>query len=143
ARLPHGDKQIGDGLMTRCRRLGAAENETPIGPLSERGPYLLPVDHPLVALALGPGLHVRQLGAGVRLGEPLAPELLALDDRRQEAALLLRRAERHHRGSEQGLADVSEPPRAASARVLFVEDDLLHQRQAAAPVFLGPADAGP
>ena len=52
-------------------------------------------------------------------------------------------AEGDERRAEQAFSDVTEPPRRASTRVLFVEDDLLGERRAAPAVFLGPADARP
>ena len=104
-----------------------------------------PCDDPLAGgvVADGPGLEVGEVGAGVGLAVALAPQLLAVDDARQEALLLLGRAEGDHRGAEQGLPDVADPARGPGPHVLLVVDDLLVQRQAAAAVLLGPAHARP
>ena len=80
----------------------------------------------------GGGGHGRQVRPGARLGVALAPQLLDRHDRRQEPALLLRRAERDQRRPEQFLAQVADPGGRAAAGVLLVEDDLLRQRGARA-----------
>ena len=41
-------------------------------------PDLLAVEHPLVAVELGPAAQAAEVGAGVRLGVPLAPHVLAV-----------------------------------------------------------------
>ncbi len=102
-----------------------------------------PCEHPLVAVEVRARLHVGEIRAGVRLRVALAPDLLARDDRRQEAPLLLVGAEGDDGRAEQSLADVTEAAGSAGARVLLVEDHLLHQRRAAAAVLARPADAGP
>ncbi len=43
-----------------------------------RGPDLLAVDHPVVAVALGLGADAGHVGPGGRLGEELAPHFLAV-----------------------------------------------------------------
>ncbi len=48
-----------------------------------------PLTHVLVAAALGGGLDRRDVRAGVRLGEPEAPEDRLVDERREPLALLL------------------------------------------------------
>ena len=48
-----------------------------------------PVEHPVVAVAAGEGLHARRVGAGARLGEPEAADHLALRHPRQPLLLLL------------------------------------------------------
>ena len=54
-----------------------------------RRPDLLAVDHPLVAVELGAAPEVAEVGAGVRLGVALAPDVLAGEDAREEVLLLL------------------------------------------------------
>ncbi len=93
AGLPHRHEQVREALVLRRLRVGAAEDEAPVGDARERRPDLLAGDDPLVAVALGAALHAAEVGAGVRLGVALAPELLGAEDRRQEAALLLLGAE--------------------------------------------------
>ena len=82
--------------------VGAAERRsTSRTSLRQRGPDLLPGDDPLVAVEPARVVHVGQVGAGVGLGVALAPELLAAQDRRQEAALLLVGAEGEERRADQ------------------------------------------
>jgi len=78
----HGDQQVGETLVALRIGVGAADEEAPVRPFGPGGPYLLAVDHPLVALEAGLGLHVGEVGAGVGLRVALAPDLLALQDRR-------------------------------------------------------------
>ena len=86
---------------------------------------------------------VREVGAGAGLGVPLAPQLLDRRDPRQEALLLLLGAEGDQGRSEQLLTEVVDPGGGVRRGVLLVEDHLLEQRQPAAAVLLGPAEAGP
>ena len=129
--------------MLRRVPVRPAEHEAPVGPLRERRPHLLTGDHPLVAVALGAGLHVGEVGAGVRLGVALAPDLGAGEDPGEEPALLLVGAEVDDGRPEKPLADDPDAPRALRSRVLLVEDDLLREREAAAAELLGPPDPDP
>ena len=78
-----------------------------------------PVTHPLVAVALGRGGERREVGAGARLAEQLAPHLLVAHDRRQEAQPLLLGAVREQRRRGEVEAERVEPAevvRAAARR---------------------------
>ena len=66
--------------MLRGVGIGAGEQEDVVGVLRLGGPDLLPVDDPLVAVELGPGLERGEVAAGIRLGEPLAPGDGAVED---------------------------------------------------------------
>ena len=57
--------------------IGAGQQDPHVGVVGARAPHLLAVDHPLVAVALGPGRQAGQVGAGARLAEQLAPHLVA------------------------------------------------------------------
>ena len=116
--------------MRRRLGIGAAHDEAPVGAVRERGPHLLTGDHPLVAVEHGARLDVREVGARVRLGEALAPQLLDRLDLREEPALLLVGAELDERGREQALAEERDPRRRVRPRVLLVEDHLLGERAA-------------
>ena len=129
--------------MARRIGVGPAHHEAPVGQVGQRRPHLLPGDHPLVAVALGPGLDVGQVAAGVGLGVALAPELGALPDRREEAGLLLGRAVVDQRRAEQPLAHDVDPPGGGGPGVLLVEDDLLGHGGAPPTVLDRPAQAGP
>src|SRR5690606_6549197 len=100
-------------------------------------------DHPRAALEARARLHVGEVRAGVGLRVALAPDLLAAQDRRQEATLLGVAPERDQRRPEQPLADVAEPAGPAGARVLLVPDHLLQERQLAAAQRARPAEPDP
>ena len=70
--------------------IGAHEQEAPVGHVAHAGPHLLAVDHEVIAVEHRARLEIGQVGARVRLGEALAPELLGGEDARQEAPLLRR-----------------------------------------------------
>ena len=123
--------------------IGPAHHEAPVGQVGQGGPHLLARDDPLVAVALGPGLDVGQVAAGVGLGIALAPQLGSLTDRREEAGLLLGRAVMDQGRAEQPLAHDVDPARGGGAGVLLVEDDLLGHGGPATPVLDRPAQAGP
>ncbi len=72
-----------------CVGVGAGEDEDPVGQVAGRGPDLLTVDDPLVAVELGLAAEVAEIGTGIRLGVALAPEVFAGDDPGQEVLLLL------------------------------------------------------
>ena len=141
--LVHRHQQVREPVVSLAALLGAAHDEAPVRPLRERRPHLLPVDDPLVALTARPGLHVRQVGAGVRLGVALAPELGARHDAGQEPLLDLGRGEVDQRRTEQPLADEPGTSRTAGLGVLLVERDLEVERQPTTAVLGRPADAGP
>ena len=61
----------------------------------------------------------------------------------RKRTLLVVAAEVHDRRPEQALADDADASRAAGARVLLVEDDLLDERHAAAAVLGGPTEPDP
>ena len=68
-----------------------ATSDAAVGDVGERGPHLLAVDDPLVAVAHGAGRQAGEVGAGAGLAEQLAPDLLAGEQRPQAAALAARR----------------------------------------------------
>src|SRR5690606_15467686 len=143
AGLLHRHQQVRQAVVSLGARLGAAQHEAPVGPLRPRGPDLLALDDPLAALQARARLHVREVGAGVRLGVALAPDRLAARAAAQETLFLLLAAERGQGGREQPLADVAEPARPAGARVLLVPDHLLDQRRAAPARLARPAEPDP
>ena len=108
-----GHNRYGEAVMRRRLGIGAAHDEAPVGAVRERRPHLLAGDHPLVAVEHGAGLDVREVAAGVGLGEALAPQLLDVLDLRQEALLLLLGAELDQRRREEALTEERD---AASAR---------------------------
>ena len=90
--------------MLGDRRVGPGDQDAVAGDVRARGPNLLTVHHPLVAVTFGPGLQPCQVGAGPGLGEQLAPDLTRYDPR-QEAGLLLRGGVGDDGGAGQVLGD--------------------------------------
>ena len=68
---------------------GARHHLVEVRVAAVRGPGLGAVDDVLVAVAPGPGLHRRRVGAGVRLGEAVGAEQLAAEHVGQPLLLLL------------------------------------------------------
>ena len=85
----------------------------------------------------------REVGARLRLGEALAPDLLGGEDRLQVALLLLLGAVRDHDRAAHREAEHVGRRRRLGAGISCDEDRLLDQRRAAAAVLLGPGDPGP
>ena len=123
--------------------VGAGDEHAPLRVLGEGRPDLLPGDHPFVAVLDRRRLQRGEVGARLGLGEPLAPDLLAGEDRLQVALLLLLGAVGdHHRPAHRQAEHVGRA-RRFQARRLADEDRLLDQGRAAAAVLLRPGDPGP
>ena len=60
--------------------VGAREEDYRVGVLGVRGPDLLPVDQPLVALELRSSLQRGEIGSSARLRVALRPNRLARED---------------------------------------------------------------
>src|SRR6185312_7191342 len=86
--------------------IGADDQETVVGIMRARSPDLLAVDDPVVALLLGAAAQARNVGAGRRFGEQLAPDLLAGSELRQIAALGVLAAPGHHGRAAHAFADL-------------------------------------
>ena len=139
------DEQEAEPLVALRAGLGAGDDEDPLGEVRVGRPHLLAIDHPLrpVVGEPGAGLDVGEVGAGVRLGVALRPELLDVADRLEEAGALRVGAEGDEGRAEQLLPEVVDRRGGVGAGVLLVEDHLLPQAQPAAAVLGRPADAGP
>src|SRR5262249_31848522 len=97
-----------------------------------------------VAAQLGAGPARREIRAGVRLREALAPDLVAGEDAAQKALLLRFGAVVDERRSDQPRADADvDHVRRPQRGVLLGEDELLDRRRAAPAVFPGPVEPGP
>src|SRR6266540_1769838 len=141
--LLHRDEQVRDPLVGGRLGIGAHDCEAPVGPVGERRPDLLPVDHPLVTVEHGAGLDVREVGTGVRLRVALAPQLLGGLDLGQEALLLLIGPVRDQRRREQPLTEEADAGRRVRLGVLLVEDDLLGEARGTPAVLLRPPETDP
>ena len=93
ARRLHVDDERGDALVLRAAldgaRVGAEQEEAPLGEVRRGDPDLLAVDDVLVAVGDGRGAQVREVGAGLGLAEALAPVLVGREDAGQPLLLLL------------------------------------------------------
>ncbi len=82
--------------MLRKFGIGTGYEHAAICEMGERVPDLLPVDDPLVAIAYGPRREPGEVGARARLGEELAPDLLAREHRSQGSVAEIVAAVRDH-----------------------------------------------
>ena len=133
----HGADEVADPHVLGGRGIGAGEQDPPPGDVRIARPHLLPVDHPVVAVALGPRRERGQVGAGAGLGEQLAPELLPAEQRPEPAVLLLLGAGVHEGRPRPSDADgVDRAPHPGPPQLLV--DHQLGQRIGVEPVRRGP-----
>ncbi len=141
--LLHVHQEVREPLVLRRVRVGARHEHAPLRLVGERRPHLLAGDDPLVAVPHRARLQRGEVRAGLGLREPLAPDLLRGQDRRQVALALLLGAVRDHGRPAHREPEHVRGLRRARADDLLVEDRLLDQGRAAAAVLLRPRDAGP
>jgi hypothetical protein len=90
ARRVERDEDHAGAPVRRRVRVGDRHDDRHLGADRARGEPLVPVDHPLVALALGPGGEVGRVRAGaLGLGHREAGADLALEQGRQPAHAVL------------------------------------------------------
>ena len=138
----HVDEQARDALVLRHARVGAHEELAPVREVAERVPRLLTVDDPAVAVEHGRGAQRREVGAGVRFGEALAPDVVAAEHAGEERGLLFVGAVLDDRGRDVREAERVERARRVRAVHLLRVHDLFHHARAAPAPFLGPRDRG-
>ena len=143
ARLVHVEDEPGDALVLRRVGVGAHEQLAVVGDVRARAPDLLAGHDVLVAVARRLRAQRREIGAGLGLGEALAPHVLALEDARKVVRPLRvgsfgdeRRAGVHQ--ADEVDADV----RRVGARVLLEVHELLADRQPAAAELGRPGQTG-
>ena len=85
----HVEHEVRDPPMRLRVRVGASEQDAVAGELRQRGPDLLAVEHVLVAVAHRARRERREVAAGFRLAEQLAPDLGAVEQAGEVALLLL------------------------------------------------------
>ena len=141
--LIHRHEKERETLVALRTGFATRHHETPVAHVGERGPDLLAVDDPLVTLESGLGLHVGEIGSGVRFAVSLAPPFVAAQDAGQETRALLRSAVLDDRGREQVLTHVIGASRCFGAHVFLGPDDLLIDRRAASAEFLRPPESDP
>ena len=138
----HVHGHVREALVARRVRVAEADEDAPVGDVRERRPDLLAVEDEHVAAPLHPRAHRCEVGAGIRLGEALAPDLLGGQDLRQVRLLLLLGAVRHDRRPGHAESDHADVRRRARQRRLLEVDRLEAVRRAGAAVLLRPRQAG-
>src|SRR5262249_20766268 len=114
-----------------------------VGIMRARGPDLLAVDDPVVALLLGAGAQARDVGTGGGFGEQLAPDFLTGSEFRQIAALGLLVAPGHHGRPAHALADLERLRQLSVDAFFLLPDHALDGGSPTAAIFLWPVQAGP
>ncbi len=128
AGLVHVDDERGETLVLRRVGIGARQQQAVARHVRLRRPDLRAVHDPLVAVAHRAGREPGDVGAGARLAEQLAPDLLGGEDRAQEPLLLFAGAARDERGAAHADAHgVADPRVATPGRVERFVDDLLQR----------------
>src|ERR1700738_3723177 len=139
----HVEEEHGQALVLWHIGIGTGDQEAVVGIMRARGPDLLAVDDPVVALLLRAGAQARDVGAAGRLRKQLAPDLLAGGKLRQIMAFVLLAAERHHGRTAHALADLERLRQLAVDALFLLPDHLFDRGGAAAAIFLRPVQAGP
>ena len=122
---------------------GPHEQLAEVRHLGVRRPDLLSRHDVLVAVEHRPRPERREVASGVRLRESLAPDLIASQDRRQEALLLLGSPLHRDRRSCVEEADEIHPDVGGVRPLeLFYVDELFDRRRSPAADTLRPVDTG-
>ena len=126
----HVDEQVGEPGVALAVGIAARDEDAPVGDVRERRPDLLAVDDEVVALERESRgrAHGGEVGARVRLGEALAPDLLGREDLLQVLLLLGVGAVRDDRRAGHAEPDHAEVGRRLGARHLLEEDRLVAVR---------------
>ncbi len=139
----HVDEEVGDARVLGGVGIGAGQEHPAAGVVRARRPDLLAVHDPLVTVAHGGRAQPREVRAGPRLGEQLAPDLLAGQQRGEPAGALLVGAVRDDGRSTHGGADAEHVIGDVERLRLVPPHHLLDEGRVAAPVRARPADGGP
>ncbi len=142
-RLVEVDHEVGDAAVLGRVGIGPHEGDAPAGEAGVGGPDLLAPHQPAALGRFGDGAQRGEVGAGVGLAEELAPDLAGVEDRRQPAGLLLRRAARQQRRPGEVDADPVDRLRSTRTGVLHVVERHLDRAGASASHALGPGDRHP
>src|SRR5205823_1051497 len=84
----HVDHEVREALVFRRVGIGARDEHPPARDVRERGPHLLSVHDPLVAVAHRTRREAGHVAAGAGFAEELAPDLFTGEERTQVALLL-------------------------------------------------------
>ena len=127
--------------MLRDVEISARQADAVLGEMGVGRPDLLAVDHPLVAVAVGPRDHAREIRSRARFGHELAPHLSAVQDRR-DVLMLVRVRHAREQQIEGGPARAREVRRKLIPGGFLVEDLLVALVKAGAAQFRRQRDAG-
>ena len=143
AGLLHVEDEVGKALVLHGVPIRAREEKAPLRLVRRRRPYLLAVDHPLVAALVGARHGAGQIRARARLAEQLTPGVLAGQDALQVLLLMeigaVRQDGRGGQRADAGLGDANR----ADAGELFVDHRIERHRQVAAVPLPGPVRRTP
>src|SRR5262249_9663067 len=123
----HFDQQIADAVVLRLLRIGPDEREHPVGVARARGPDLLSIDDPEVALEHGSGAERREIAAGARLTVALTPADASEQCVADEALLLRLGAVLEQRRDEHARSLPHDLVRGARAPELLGDDRRLQR----------------
>ena len=123
--------------------VGSRDEDAEVGDVRVRRPDLLPVEHEAVAVAARGGADAGEVRAGVRLREPLAPDLVGRQQRLEVARLLLLGPAADDRRPRHPEADHPDVRRRLGPRLLLEVDRLEAGRQPPAAVLRRPRDPDP
>src|SRR5205085_1256821 len=139
----HIDKENGEAFVLGNGWVRSNHELAPISDPTVAGPNLLTVDNIISIVASRFRLQRGEVGTGVGLGKSLAPNFLRAENLGNEALFLGVRAISNDGGSNEAQTKSIGHRRRFKPCHLFPENGLLHQRGAAAAVFLWPCDGGP
>src|SRR5690606_3368216 len=143
----HGDalaaqreQEVRHALVAAEARVRAKEPEGRVAEGPARTPGLLPAEPPAALDAPRRALEAGEVGARVRLGPPLRPQVLRRRHLPEDALLLVFGAELEDGRREQKDAVLRDAVGRAGAVVLLFEDEPLDEARLAAAVLLRPGD---
>ena len=137
----HVHHEAGQASVLGLVGIGAADDLADLGVLGAGGPHLLAVEHPLVAVALGPCLDAGEVAAGPRLAEELAGDDVAPVEVPQVCVAHLGGSVGEDRRGHHPQADGEDPHAGCGVAGLeAVVGPFVGARQATASVLLGAAD---
>ena len=144
AGLVHRHEQVGDAGVLGRGRVGAGQQEHVVGVLRLGGPDLLAVDHPLVAVELGPGLAARRGRSPPRAREKPWHQAIS-PERILGRNSCFCSSVPHCRivGPDEGVAEEVGPHRGVGPGELLVQHHRLHGGEALAAVLRRPGGADP
>ena len=137
ARRFHVHEQVGDSRLLLGVRVGAHQQEAPVGVMGGGGPELLPVDDVVIALEARLRAQRGEIGTRAGLRKALAEPIVETRDTRQKMAFLRFRAEGDQHRTDHVDIEGQRLRRRRHVQ-LFLEDVLLHGAPAGAAPFRRP-----